>query len=184
MTKNAPVITAPRKRGRPKPYTRLSRNNILRKLSEASDDFSLRMVEAFEDDWDGLLQALINKGLEGNIAALNIIFDRAMEKRAQRVEVTHNHMDVSEMNMEDMMKVVYTYDSMIKAQNESILGEVVEIESHTINSAPPPSEIEPGTETQNSETKCPQEVEAAHDPDAPRYAPDDWMRSEDDIVPV
>lgn len=151
---NKPLF-APTKRGRPAGGRSGSfkNTNVFKQLMYAKNDLALKLVETCQDRWPQIIDVLMDKVMEGDMRAMALLLDYAIEKAPQKFQISTNTMDISSMSMDDMMRLVLTYDSMIKEKDKTILGEAEEIESHSINSPPPPPEFSSAELAPNSEIK-------------------------------
>jgi hypothetical protein len=143
-------IVSASKRGR-RPTVTLKKTNVFKQLMYAKNDLALQLVEAAQDNWESLTGVLMTKALEGDMRAMALLLDYVIEKAPQKFQITTQGPEIGNMSMDDLMKMVLSYDAMMQAKKNTILGEAIEIESHLINSPPPPSEISSDIESQKIE---------------------------------
>jgi hypothetical protein len=141
------------------PSTSLRKTNVFKQLMHAKQDLALQLVESAQDNWESITGVLMGKALEGDMRAMALLLDYVIEKAPQKFQIQTTGIDISNVSMDDLMKLVVSYDSMMQAKKETILGEAIEIESQSINQAPPPSENTANTESQNIEMEKGEEVE-------------------------
>ena len=129
--------------GRPaNPIGTFRKTNVFKQLMYAKNDLALKLVESCQDHWESITGVLMGKALEGDMRAMALLLDYVIEKAPQKFQINTSGVDISNMGLDDMMKLVVTYDSMMQDKKKTIMGEAEEIESHLINSPPPPPDIE------------------------------------------
>lgn len=138
-------------RGRPVKNHATRRGNVFKQLMNAKNELALQLVEETQENWRAITGVLMGKALEGDMRAMALLLDYVIEKAPQKFQIQTQGMDVGSMSMEDLMRVVVTYDSMIQGKRETILGEAEEIESHSINLPPPPPEFSSESQSQKIE---------------------------------
>lgn len=126
-----------------------SKSNVFKQLMYAKNELALQLVEDAQDNWGAITGVLMGKALEGDMRAMALLLDYVIEKAPQKFQIQSGGVDISNLSMDDLMRIMVSYDSIQKAKKETIMGEAEEIESQFVNQAPPPPENCSGTQTQN-----------------------------------